>query len=429
MQLFIELWTLMNRLIKQATIIDSKSAFHLQTKDIYVSNNLIIKIADNIYEKELSNIDEIINKDLKTIYISTGWIDTHSYVGEPGYEHKETFETLSAAAEAGGYTTLLVLPNTNPSISNAAMVKSVQQLANNVATTIHFIGSVTQKNEGKVLAEMMDMQAQNAIAFSDGLKPIQDGNLMYKALQYVNSFEGVIIQIPIEESMTAHGLMHEGITSTKLGLQGMPEIAEHIIIQRDIALAAYAKSKLHISGISTAKSVVIIAAAKAAGVQVTCSVTPQHLLFTDDNLKPYDSTFKINPPLRTAADVTALIDGINNGTIDCIATHHHAHEWDSKQKEFAYTAYGMIGLETTIHTLSLLQDKIQLPTLIKCLTTNAANIFNLENNLIAENSKGALTVFDFNIGKEYTTGNKKSKGINSPFLNTTLQGNILATIN
>jgi len=250
-----------------------------------------------------------------------------------------------------------------------------------------------------------------------------------KALQYVKTFQGVIIQIPEDTSIAKHGLMNEGIQSTQLGMQGKPGIAESILIQRDLELLEYTKSTLHLTGISTKKSVDLIRRAKKQGLQVTCSTTPYHLLYTDADLKNYNSIFKINPPLRTETDRQALIKGVEDGTIDCIATHHFPQDWDAKHVEFEYAKPGMIGLQTTLNLLLTVSDKIPLEKWIAMMSTKPREILGLPIPQIKEDEPACLTIFNTNQSWHFDEQSNRSRSSNSPVFEQELKGKILAVIN
>ena len=415
----------MKVVIKKATIMCAQSQYHLQQKDILIVNGIIEKIAANIpVDKKLKVIEG------KNLHASIGWMDVFADFADPGFEYKEDLNSGMQAAAAGGYTDVMLMPNTQPTISSKGQVEYIINQTKNKAVQVHVIGAISKNCEGTTLAEMYDMQASGAIAFSDGKKSIQQSGLLLKALQYVKSFNGTIIQQPIDESLTQHGLMNEGVISTQLGMQGKIDVAEYLVIHRDIELLRYTESKLHITGVSTAKGIDLIRKAKKEKLNITCSVSAYHLLLTDEALTKYESTYKVNPPLRTDKDRKALLEAVADGTIDCIASHHTPHEWDAKHVEFAYAQYGMMTLETTLHQLlSIPNSKISIAQWITLLTNNPRKIFGLAEKNIAVNEAACLTIFSTLETNNYTDTNKKSKGINSPFLNSTLQGKIIATIN
>ena len=411
----------MKVLIKQANIICSSSPFNGQVKDILITDGLIEKIADNLQE----NADEIIAND--NMHVSIGWMDVFAHFNDPGYEQKETLATGAAAAAAGGFTDVMIVPNSNPSVSSKSQVEYIIQKSLQLPVNIYPIASITKNTEGAALAEMYDMFASGAIAFSDGTQPIQSPGLLLKALQYVLAIDAAIIQLPDDKSISAHGLMNEGIASTRLGLAGKPAIAEELMIARDIELLKYTKSRLHITGVSTKKGIELIAVAKQQGVNISCSVTPYHGWFCDEDLADYDTNLKVNPPLRTRADMMAIRKAVQDGTVDCIASHHMPQHWDDKTCEFEYAKNGMIGLQTLFGAVNNFENDLQ--KLISQLTIAPRNIFGLTIPEIKEGTKACLTLF--NPSQEYIFEEKMilSKSHNSPFIGKKLKGIVIGVIN
>jgi len=412
----------MKILIRHARIIDTHSPFNGLIKDILVDNDQIIAITDQITDA----VDQIIESaDLE---VSIGWVDTFAHFCDPGIEYKETLESGAAAAAAGGFTQVFVLPNTDPVVDNKSQVSYIVQQSTPLPVSIHPIGAITKKNEGKDLAEMYDMKNNGAIAFSDGLAPVQTAGLFLKALLYVKAFEGVLIQIPIDKSIGSGGLINEGITSTQLGLPGIPSISEVTIVKRDIDLARYTGSKLHITGVSTAISLDLIAEAKKEGLPISCSVTAYQLHFCDEDLVNYDTNLKLNPPLRTRKDMLALQNAVRNGLVDCIASHHLPQNWDNKVCEFEYAKSGMIGLQTSYVVLNSILPELSSEQIIALLSTNARNIFAIPTTNINVGSKAELTLFRRTGKTTLTVQNNKSKSSNSAFLNTELNGKVLGIL-
>lgn len=412
----------MKILISQVKITDPLSPFNGSVKDILIDSHHISKIADKISEKADIQLQE---KDLQ---VSPGWVDPFVHFCDPGYEFKETLDTGAAAAAAGGFTRVFTLPDTQPVTDNKAQVEYIAQRAVSLPVTIHPMGTVTKKKEGKELAEMYDMRNSGAIAFSDGLEPVQSAGLFLKALQYVKAFDGVLVQIPIDKSIGAGGLMNEGIISTRLGLPGLPAIAEELMIRRDLELLRYTQSKLHITAVSTQKSLELIKAAKQDGLQVTCSVTPYHLFFSDEDMQRYDTNLKLNPPLRSKADVLALRKAVLDGTVDCLASHHLPQDWDHKTCEFEYALPGMLGLQTLFAVVNEVLPELTDARLVQLLGSNARAIFALPPVTIAEGAEAELSLFSKKENTLLTKATIRSKSANTPFLDKPLKGKVFGII-
>ena len=411
----------MNILLQQVKIADPLSPYNGNTKDILIVDGSIKAVDDNLTDESAQIFQQ------ENASVSPGWIDIFSHACDPGYEYRETLETCANAAAAGGFTQIFTLPDTSPVVDNKTQVEYVKQKSNSLNIQIHPLGTITKKREGKELAEMYDMYQSGAIAFSDGLQPLQYAGLLLKGLQYVKSFNGVLIQIPQDKSINPSGLMNEGLTSTQLGLPGVPSIAEELIIARDIDLAEYTDSALHFTGISTGRSVELIKAAKNKGLKITCSVTPYHLFFCDEDLQSYSTNLKVIPPLRDRENMMALRDAVMNGDIDCIASHHMPQDWDSKTCEFEYAKPGMIGLQTSYSVVKTVLPQLSSEQIANLFSLNARKIFKLNDATIKEGNKAELSLYDnseFMLKKE----NVKSKSHNSAFLNVALQGNVFGIV-
>jgi dihydroorotase len=400
----------MKLLIKQAYIIDPGSSHRGTIRDIFIEQGIIREISAGISGE---GADQII--DGNGLFISPGWVDIFSHFAEPGYEFKETLETGSRAAAAGGFTDVFLIPNTLPVTDGKTQVEYLRQRSAALSVNIWPIGAITHHLDGKHLAEMYDMQNSGAIAFSDGLYPVQSAGVLMKALQYVKAFDGVIIQIPDDTSIAPNGLMHEGIVSTRLGLPGRPLMSEELIIARDIKLARYTDSRIHFTGVTSPKSIEYIRRAKAAGLHVTCSVTPYHLFFSDDDLQQYDTNLKVYPPLRPRAVTDGLREAILDGTIDCITAHHLPHEYDSKVLEFDHAKYGMTGLETAYGAIQTLFPELSPEQIYDLFGGNARKIFGMDQPKIEEKEKALITLFKPKENWQFKLSKSKSKSKNSAF--------------
>jgi dihydroorotase len=411
----------MTVLIRGAKVIDKTSPYHLKTVDIFIDKGIVQAIGTNLKNNAVTVIEK------ENLHISIGWTDLFADYREPGFEHKEQIHSGLAAAAAGGFTSVCTTPNTLPTVSSKSVVQYIIKQAEGHAVALFPLGAISANIEGKNLAEMLDMQAHGALAFTDGWQPIQNANLMLKALEYVKAFDGTLIQIPLDATLSAGGLMHEGIGSTRLGMPGIPSIAETLLLHRDIELLRYTKSKLHITGISAAESVAMIRAAKAEGLSISCSVTPYHLALNDQILNTYDAAYKVSPPIRTETDRLALIDGLQDGTIDCITSHHRPQEWDAKTKEFEYAAEGMNVQESCFAIAhQATQGIVPLERLIDALSQQANHLFSLPKGHITEGMQANFTLFSPDTIT--TQSNKHSKSNNNPFVGKELKGKVWGII-
>jgi dihydroorotase len=411
---------LMNILIKQVRVVDPHSPLNGQITDIFIESG-VLKISVGANWQPDAVIEEA------GMHVSPGWMDVFSNFADPGFEFKETLLSGAAAAAAGGFTDVMVIPNTNPVIHNKANIEYIIQKSRSLAVTIHPIGAITKNADGKELAEMYDMQLSGATAFSDGVNSVQSSGLLVKALQYVKAFGGTIIQLPDDKSLNAHGLMNEGIASTRLGLPGKPAIAEELFVARDIELAQYSESPIHFTGISTKNSVDHIRKGRQQSA-VTCSATPFHLFFCDEDLAGYDTNLKVNPPLRTREDRDALRAAVTDGSIDCIAVHHFPHEYDSKVLEFEYAKYGMVGLETAYAAVNSCLS-IGEEALVRLFCLNPRRIFGKPVPVIRDGEAANLTLFAPKKRWTVTESSFKSRSRNSPFIGKELTGKVIGIIN
>ena len=364
--------------------------------------------------------------------VTPGFIDMHTHLREPGQEAKEDFASGSRAGAAGGYTTIATMPNTRPVVDDAALVTSLIKRAEEAAVIhIRIIGAVTKNQEGKELAELGDMVQAGAVAFSDDGHFDPSAKVLLSAYDYLVPFNKAIINHEEDPSLVEDGAMNEGHRSAMLGIKGRPIVAEDIAVARDIMLAEYAGAHVHVAHISSGRAVQLVREAKARGVHATTEVTPHHLTMTDECVDPRDSSTKVNPPLRTAKDVEAMVAGLLDGTIDMIVTDHSPHAPEEKDREYIYAPSGFPGLETALGVL--LTDlvhtgKIPLATLIERMTYAPARVFQLNAGTLGEGVPADVTVIDTDLvwtvdAKEFYT-----RGRHSPFIGRELKGKAVLTL-
>jgi dihydroorotase len=410
----------MNLLIKSATITDPNSPFNKQAADILIQDGVITKIGIDI----VSDAEVF---DAKGKYLTPGFFDLNCNIGELGLESKEDIQSGSKAAAAGGFTGLALMPNTQPPVHSKSEVEFILNKAKGNLVDIYPLGTISHKCEGKDMAEMYDMHLSGAKAFTDGKHPVQDAGLMERAMLYAQGFGGLVFSYPEDKAIAGKAKVHEGEISTLLGMKGIPGLAEELMIARDLYLAEYTGSNIHFSTVSTERSVDLIRQAKAKGLPVTCDVAAHHMVLTHRDLLGFDSLYKVKPPLRTNSDVTALLNGLKDGTIDAVVTQHTPHEIEFKAVEFEVAEYGMIGLQTALSLL--LQAGLSAELIVQKLAIAPRQILDVEVPGIAEGQKANLVVFDAGQEWTYTKQNNLSKSYNSPFIDKQLTGKVLLTCN
>ena len=410
----------MNLLLKSATIIDNSSPFHLQIKDLLIENGTITKIGENLENPK--NYKEI---KFDNLHISQGWFDSSVCFGEPGFEDRETIENGLKTASRSGFTAVAVNPNTFPATDNKSAVQFLKSKAANSATALFPIGNLTKGGESADIAELYDMQIAGAVAFGDYNKAISNANLLKIGLQYAQNFDALIMSFPQNNSIAGIGLVNEEINSTKLGLKGIPSLAEELQIVRDLFLLEYTGGKLHIPTISSAKSVELIKEAKKKKLNVTCSVAAHHLVLTDDELKNFNTNTKVLPPLRTSKDIKALIKGIKEGVIDMVTSDHNPMDVEHKKVEYSNAKFGTIGLESLFGALN---KAIGLETLIDCLTTKPRERFKVPTFTVAEGQQANLTLFNPDFETVFQEKDIVSASKNAIFLNKNLNGKVYGII-
>ena len=414
----------MKILIKRGRVIDPANKID-KIADVLVEDGRIAAVGENL-PSEGAEVFEAEGK-----IVSPGLIDMHVHLREPGQEAKEDFGSGSRAAAAGGYTRVATMPNTRPVIDNSALVKAMQKRAEEDAVVhVEIIGAVTKGQQGEEMAEMGDMVQAGAIAFSDDGHFTRSAKVLLNCYDYLRTFDKVIINHEEETSLVEEGVMNESHRSAMLGMKGRPTVAEDIAVARDVMLAEYADARVHVAHISSGRAVDIVRQAKARGVKVTAEVTPQHLTMTDDLVELFDSSTKINPPLREQKDVDAVLAGLLDGTIDCIVTDHSPHAQEEKDREYMYAPSGFPGLETAVGVL--LTDlvhtgKLDIAMMIEKMTAAPARIFGINAGSLAEGMPAHITVIDPEL--EWTVDDKKfyTKGSHSPFVGRKLKGKAVMT--
>ncbi|NQX96693.1 MAG: dihydroorotase [Flavobacteriales bacterium] len=413
----------MNALIKSAKVIDSNSKFNGKTVDILIEKGIISKIGKDL--KNPNKVDEISFKDL---HISAGWFDMRANFCDPGHEYKEDLNSGLKAAAKGGFTGVMVMPDTTPVNSTKSGIEYIlNKTKGNIVDALP-AGSLSHNCEGKEIAEMYDMHSAGAIAFTDNKKSVSKSSLLNRSLLYSQSFNGLIIDFPNDKELSNGGQMNEGVVSTQLGLKGIPALAEELMVTRDIYLAEYCNARIHLSNISTKKSVTLIKEAKKKGLRITADVNSYHLLLDETELLNFDNNCKVTPPLRTKEDIKALIAGVKDGTIDVICSDHTPEDIENKQCEFDHAAFGMINLQTSFAAANT-NGKIALEDLITKITSAPREILGLNVLEIKEGEQANITLFNptekWSLKKESIV----SKAKNTPLIGRELTGKVYGVIN
>jgi dihydroorotase len=415
----------MRLIVKNGHVIDPVNGVDSDA-DVLIENGRITSVGPDLDRTDAELLDA------KGCFVVPGFIDMHVHLREPGYEHKETIETGTAAAAAGGFTAVAAMPNTNPINDSAAVTQLMLRRASEVGhVRVYPIGAITKGEQGKELAEIGELIEAGAVAISDDGHPVEDPRIMRRALEYVSYFDVPLIEHCETPSLHPGGVMHEGYWSTALGLRGIPAASEEISVRRNISLAEMTGSRLHIAHLSTQGSLEAVRDAKKKGIKVTCEVTPHHLFLTDEAVKDYDTNTKMVPPLRSEGDREALIGGVADGTVDAIATDHAPHHNDEKAVEFDQAAFGVVGLETAVPLCldRLVREKIiSLSRLVELLSVNPARILGLSQGTLSAGADADVTVLD--LERSHTIEPKKFRSLsrNTPFGGWELHGQAAATI-
>jgi len=408
-------------IIRNGRVIDPATGFD-GIRDLYVVNGVF---ADSVPEHTPQF-------DAKGMIVAPGFIDMHVHLREPGMEHAETIESGARAAAAGGFTTICCMPNTSP-VNDSATVTSyiVSRAKQNAIVNVLPIGAITKGSAGEELAAIGSMKKAGIVAISDDGRPVMNSRVMRRAMEFARSLDLPVIDHCEDLNLSAGGDMHEGVMSTRLGLRGIPSSSEDVMVARDIILAEATGARYHVAHISTRQAVAMVAFAKTRGLRVTAETTPHHFVLHDEELHDYDSNYKMKPPLRCAADVEAVIEGVVSGAIDVIATDHAPHAGNDKMQEFERCPFGITGLETAIGlTLKTMvhSGKISLARMIELFTTGPANVLGLAAGTLSIGAPGDITVFDPGRLWTYDVNLSQSKSRNSPFHKMRFTGGPVATI-
>jgi dihydroorotase len=411
----------MKILIKSARIIDPASSAHLKTKNVLIDNGRIADVTARAAEA-----DRVI--EAEGMLLSPGWFDLGTHCGEPGLEHKEDLESVLQAALAGGFTEIAVLPNTQPVVQTKADVNFFIRGNSGRLVQVHVLAAVTRHTKGEEFTEMMDLHHAGAIGFTDGLKTIWNTDIFLKTLQYLQAFNGLLLDHPEDIWLNMYGQMNESPVSARLGLKGMPPLAEDVALSRNLKLLAYAGGKLHVSRISTARALSMLRTARKR-LSVTCDITAYQPLLDDSLLETFDTHYKVNPPLRGKRDNEALIRGLEDGTIDVICSGHVPQDTESKQVEFDQAEPGMISLQTTGANLTELAARIPWEVLIEKIAINPRRVLGLPQPSIEPGEKANLTLFNPNATWRLDETTNQSKSKNSPWWGKILKGKAVAVFN
>ncbi|MGK7389021.1 MAG: dihydroorotase [Candidatus Cyclobacteriaceae bacterium M2_1C_046] len=408
--------------IKGAKILSPASSYHGKVVDVTIDKGKITHIG-----KVSSGNEQVI--EAKGMYLTIGWFDMRSWFADPGYEHKEDMVSGLEAATAGGFTGVALLPNTSPVIDSKNDINYLKSYNGRYLTNVFPYGAVTRECKGEELTEMTDLHHAGAVGFTDGLKPVWHTDIILKVLQYLQPFNGLVINKAEDKWLNMFGQMHEGEVSTGLGMKGMPALGEELMISRDLDILRYSAGKLHFSVISTEGAVDLIKKAKKEGLKITCDVASYQPLLKDEALVDYEANFKVNPPLRDNNHNKKLLRGLKDGTIDIIVSNHIPQDTESKNLEFDLADFGMISLQTVAANLVELSNDIEWDLLIEKVTTNPRNLLNIPVPAIEEGNEAELTLLDPNKAWIPDEKNILSKSFNSPYMGKTITGKVKAVFN
>ena len=414
----------MKVLIRSVRIADKKSSLNGQVRDLLIEDGILKQIGESLASGDATIVEG------RGMNVSPGWVDMRVASRDPGFEHKEDLVSVRAAAAKGGFTEIVLLPNSEPVVHSKDTLNYILNSGKGGLVKLHVAAAVSRKTEGVDFTEMIDLHEAGAIAFTDGEHAVQNADLFLKTILYLQPLEALLMNRPEDRQLTLYGQMHEGITSTLVGMKGIPSLAEEMMLSRDLKLLQYALEKslyisdkpaLHVSLISTKEAVELIRQAKAKGLPVSCDIAAHQLAYLDSDLIGFDTNLKVNPPFRSAEDAEALRAGLADGTIDSIVSDHNPHDEESKNLEFDHADFGITGLETAF-SLAVMYSGLSEAEIIEKFTTQPRRILRIENQVIEEGAELNLTFFETET--EWIFDKSYSKSKNSPFLGKTLKGKV-----
>lgn len=410
-------------LFKQVLVTDLQSDFNGQLVDIRTEDGRITAIGQQLEARP----DEVVHQ-MEGVRISPGFLDIGPYLGDPGHEEREDLESLALAARRGGYTSVAPLPDANPVRHDKSGISFLTKNAHGLGINILPLGAVSQDLAGKDITEMMDMQRAGAVAFTDAPKSIEAAGLMSRALHYVKAFDGLVINTPYDRSLSPNGQLHEGEVSTRLGLPGIPAISEQLMLHRDLELLAYADSRLLVHLLSSRQGVEMVKSARERGLRLTASVAMLNLQFTDQIMSEFDPNYKVLPPLRQATDREALVQGLKDGTIDCIVSNHQAHEPEQKALEFAHTDFGATALQSCLaQAITTLEGALEVDKISALFSHGPRQALGLPVQSLMEEMPAEFTFFQTEQKKVFQQHPDTQKGRNNGMVGQELKGGPVAT--
>jgi dihydroorotase len=401
--------------LNNVRVLDRRSSHHQSLVSLEIDKGKILKIGPPLNQSQ-----GVI--DMNGVIVSPGWVDMSSSFGDPGYEHREDIFSGLECAKYGGFTHVLLQPNTNPVIDNKSAVEYVLTKSRGHVVELHPMAAISNGNKGEMMSEMVDLLQSGAVAFTEGVKSTDNSELLLKALQYTSGFNGLVINRPEDPDLARFGQMHEGSMSTSLGMKGIPALAEIIMIERDLNILRYTGGRLHFSSISAGESVEVLAKAKKEGLNVSCDVAIHNLLLTDESLSDFDTNYKVNPPLRSEKDRKALIKGLKNGTIDAITSDHQPHDTEEKNLEFDLADFGITSLQTVLPSIITLSKELPLELLLEKISNGPRAVLGWEPIIMEEGHDADFTLIDPDHEWRYDHATNHSKSLNSPYFGQDLKG-------